>query len=106
MSKFDMEIEEGTTEGPCPFTVHGLTGEEYSTLSITGLKVRALEHLDKNGISVGFHHKVQPESIYNNPQAYPQMFPWLFPHGLGGIRQPQFKSLFSAKAHKMATHVP
>lgn len=100
MSKFDTEIEEGTTEGPCPFTVHGLTGEEYSTLSIAGLKVRALEHLDKNGISVGFRHEVQPESIYNNPQAYPQMFPWLFPHGLGGIGQPQFKSVFSAKAHK------
>ena len=100
MSKFDTEIEEGTTEGPCPFTIHGLTGEEYSTLSIAGLKVRALEHLDKNGISVGFRHEVQPESIYNNPQAYPQMFPWLFPHGLGGIGQPQFKSVFSAKAHK------
>jgi len=100
MSKFDTETEEGTTEGPCPFTVHGLTGEEYSTLSIAGLKVRALEHLDKDGISVGFRHEVKPESIYNNPQAYPQMFPWLFPHGLGGIGQPQFKSVFSARAHK------
>jgi Helitron helicase-like domain at N-terminus/PIF1-like helicase len=100
MSKFDTEVEEGTTEGPCPFTVHGLTGEEYSTLSIAGLKIRALEHLDKNGISVGFRHEVQPQSMYNNPQAYPQMFPWLFPYGLGGIGQPQFKSVFSAKAHK------
>jgi len=100
MSKFDTEVEEGTTEGPCPFTVHGLTGEEYSTLSIAGLKIRALEHLDKNGISIGFRHEVQPQSMYNNPQAYPQMFPWLFPYGLGGISQPQFKSVFSAKAHK------
>ncbi|KDR65353.1 hypothetical protein GALMADRAFT_81967, partial [Galerina marginata CBS 339.88] len=28
MSLNDNEIEEGTEEGPCPFTVHGLTGEE------------------------------------------------------------------------------
>ncbi|KIM40842.1 hypothetical protein M413DRAFT_44362, partial [Hebeloma cylindrosporum] len=74
MSKFDAENEEGTAEGPCPFTVHGLTGEEYSTLTIAGLKIRALQHLDKNGSSVGFGHEVQPESMYNNPQAYPQMF--------------------------------
>ncbi|KDR65410.1 hypothetical protein GALMADRAFT_37237, partial [Galerina marginata CBS 339.88] len=28
MSKFDNDIEDGTEEGICPFTVHGLTGEE------------------------------------------------------------------------------
>ena len=100
MSKFDTEIEEGTSEGPCPFTVHGLTGEEYSALSIAGLKLRALEHLDKNGISVGFHHEEKPESMYNNPQVYPQMFPWLFPYGLGGISQPHLKFALSSKAHK------
>jgi hypothetical protein len=100
MSKFDTEIEEGTSEGPCPFTVHGLTGEEYSALSIAGLKIKALEHLDKNGITVGFRHEEKPESMYNNPQVYPQMFPWLFPYGLGGIGQPHLKFALSAKAHK------
>ena len=100
MSKFDTEIEEGTSKGPCPFTVHGLTGEEYSTLSIAGLKIRALEHLDKNGISVRFRHEEKPESMYNNPQVYPQMFPWLFPYGLGGISQPHLKFTLSSKAHK------
>ena len=100
MSKFDTESEEGTTEGPCPFTVHGLTGDEYSALSIADLKIRALEHLEKNGVSIGFRHQVQPESIYKNPQAYPQMFPWLFPYGLGGIGQSRFKFSYSDKAHK------
>ncbi|KAF9547541.1 hypothetical protein CPC08DRAFT_617104, partial [Agrocybe pediades] len=32
MSKFDNEVEEGTTSGECPFTVHGLTGEEYENM--------------------------------------------------------------------------
>ena len=100
MSKFDVDVEEGTTEGPCPFTVHGLTGDEYSSLSIASLKIKALEHLDKNGISIGFRHEEQPQSMYNNPQAYPQMFPWLFPYGLGGISQPHLKFAFSSKVHK------
>ncbi|TFK53318.1 hypothetical protein OE88DRAFT_1711380 [Heliocybe sulcata] len=30
-------------------------------------------------------HAEHPESIYNNPRLYPQMFPWLFPYGLGGL---------------------
>ena len=30
-------------------------------------------------------HGSGPESIYNNPHLYSQMFPWLFPYGLGGI---------------------
>ncbi len=53
MSKFDNEFEDGTEEGECPFTVHGLTGEEYSTMSINEIKIRALRHLDKDGYSLG-----------------------------------------------------
>ncbi|KIK54338.1 hypothetical protein GYMLUDRAFT_177551, partial [Collybiopsis luxurians FD-317 M1] len=30
-------------------------------------------------------HVPKPESIWNNVQLYPKMFPWLFPFGLGGI---------------------
>jgi hypothetical protein len=30
-------------------------------------------------------HAANPQSIYNNPNLDPQMFPWLFPDGLGGI---------------------
>ena len=32
-SIFDMEEEEGVEDGDCPFVVHGITGENYSTLS-------------------------------------------------------------------------
>jgi hypothetical protein len=31
ISVHDMKEADGTTEGPCPFIVHGLTGEEIST---------------------------------------------------------------------------
>jgi hypothetical protein len=29
MSVYNNEIEDGTTDGPCPFTVHSLTGPEF-----------------------------------------------------------------------------
>jgi hypothetical protein len=41
-------------------------------------------------------HAAEPESIYNNPNLYPQIFPWLFPYGLGGIGN----GALSEKAHK------
>jgi len=41
----DMEEEDGTTEGPCPFIVHGITGEELSTKTMKTIKAIALRHL-------------------------------------------------------------
>src|ERR1700723_3407078 len=81
----DMELEDGTESGMCPFVVHGLTGEEYSTKSLKALKAIALQHLTTDGKILAVGHAKQPESIYNNPQLFPQMMPWLFPYGLGGI---------------------
>ena len=45
-----------------------------------------MKHLkDDNGKVLAISHAEKPESIYDNPQLYPMMFPWLFPYGLGGI---------------------
>ena len=87
MSVYDNEIEDGTTDGPCPFTVHGLIGPEFENMSMERLKARALQHLSEKGSTLGISHDSKPQSMYDNPQAYPQMFPWLFPYGLGGIGQ-------------------
>ena len=87
MSVYDDEFEDGTTDGPCPFTVHGLTGPEFENMSIDRLKARALQHLAENGSTLGISHDSKPQSMYDNPQVYPQMFPWLFPYGFGGIGQ-------------------
>jgi len=81
----DNEDEEGTETGKCPFVVHGLTGEEYTTKSIKAIKAIALKHLTSNRKMLAVGHTLQPESIYDNPQLFPQMLPWLFPYGLGGI---------------------
>ena len=82
---FDQEEEDGTVEGDCVFTVHGLTGELCNSMTPSALKAMALRHLNLGGkmLAVGYSDKF--ESMYNNPQLYLQMFPWLFPYSLGGI---------------------
>jgi hypothetical protein len=47
-SVHDIDEEDGVENGPCSFVVQGLTGEEYSTMSIDAIKAHALEHLTNN----------------------------------------------------------
>ncbi|KIM35724.1 hypothetical protein M413DRAFT_79112, partial [Hebeloma cylindrosporum] len=73
-SVFDVDVEDGTEEGDCSFTVHGLTGENLETMTTLAIKAQALQHLNNLGkfLLVGQSKKL--ESIWNNPQLYPQMF--------------------------------
>src|ERR1700722_691539 len=96
----DDNEEDGTESGSCPFVVHGLTGEEYSTKSIKTIKAIALKHLTSGGKILAIGHAKEPESIYRNPQLFPQMMPWLFPYGLGGIGNPKIKGRLSEEKHK------
>jgi hypothetical protein len=99
-SVHDMEEEDGTTEGPCPFIVHGLTGEQFSTKTMKTIKTIALQHLTSEGRILAIGHAETPESIYGNPQLFPSMLPWLFPYGLGGIGQTEHKHKLSSMMHK------
>ena len=80
-----MELENGTEEGACPFTVHTLTNEEYDTMNSETLKAMAAKHLDGGGKVLAIGHFKEPQSIWKNPKLYPKMFSWLFPYGLGCI---------------------
>jgi uncharacterized protein DUF6570/helitron helicase-like protein len=99
-SVFDMEDEDGVHEGKCPFVVHGITGENYSTLSKDATRALALQHLikDQNILFVG--HGTKPESMFNNSQLFPSMMPWLFPYGLGGIGNSKIAGPVSSIAQK------
>jgi hypothetical protein len=83
--------EYGTETGECPFSVHGLTGEEYASATMSTLKVIALEHVTRNGGVLGIGRSENPVSMYNSVSAYPSMFPWLFPYGKGGIGHPSHR---------------
>ncbi|KAF9495978.1 hypothetical protein BDN71DRAFT_1357999, partial [Pleurotus eryngii] len=81
----DMDEEDGTEEGPCPFVIHGLTGAQMEEMSSSTLKTLALQYFNQSGKVLAIGQSSKYESIWNNPQLYPAMFPWLFPYGLGGI---------------------
>ncbi|KAF5328283.1 hypothetical protein D9611_014755 [Ephemerocybe angulata] len=85
-SVHDTFEDDGTTSGPCPFTVNGLIGSRLDSMSLDARRAAATRHLrtgDSTVLAVG--HSDTPESKYNNPQLYPQIYPWLFPYGSGGL---------------------
>lgn len=84
-SVFNKAIDDGVSDGDCPFLVHGLTGDQMQTKSVEALKGIALRHWNNHGGVLSVSHSKNFLSIYNNPNLYPQMFPWLFSYGLGGI---------------------
>lgn len=100
MSIHDNDEEEGVETGDCPFVVHGITGEEFTQLSLETLKIKAMEHLMKDGKIMFVGHAPEPESIYNNPQLFPSMMPWLFPYGKGGICNRNHSGKLSSLSHK------
>ena len=82
----DAKEEDGVTEGKCPFIVHGLTSDRLAGKTTEQLKGLAINHMENNGFALGIGHAAEPESIFNNPDLYPLAFPWLFPYGLGGVK--------------------
>ncbi|KAF8896911.1 hypothetical protein CPB84DRAFT_1848088 [Gymnopilus junonius] len=91
--------ELGTEEGQCPFVVHGLTGEEYSMLSMQALKAKALRHLESEGLMLGIGRESTPQSMYNNPQLYPRCSLGSFPMAVVGSD----KSHSSTSSRKVST---
>ena len=73
-SVHDLEAEDGTEEGDCAFTVHGLTGQQLEIMTTNAVKIKALQHLNSRGKFLAISHGEQPESIWHNPQLYPQCF--------------------------------
>ena len=95
-SAFDNEVDDGVATGECPFIVHGLTGEQLDTKTVDMQKALALQHWSNGGKALAIGRSPHAESIYDNPGLYPQLFPWLFPYGHGGIGS----TSLSDKKHK------
>jgi hypothetical protein len=74
-SVHNINLKHGTAEGMCPFIVHRLTSEEYDTTHLVTLRAVAAKHLDDGGKVLIIGHSKELQSIWKNPQLYPQMFP-------------------------------
>ena len=81
----DLGMDDGTINGICPLTVHGITGQNYTELPMHALKALAIQHLQQGGKIMAVDRDANPETLWSNVQLYPMIFPWLFPYGLGGI---------------------
>ena len=106
-SVHDIDEEDGVENGPCSFVVQGLTGEEYSTMSIDAIKAHALEHLTNNKKIMFVGHSKDPLTIFKNPRLFPSMLPWLFPYGLGGLGREDLRgkmSTLTQKQHLLMYH--
>lgn len=80
------EAESGVTTGPCPFILHGLTGEDLKSITDSkSIKALCLQMLTKGQKVLSIGRAQKPENTFFNPQLYPKMFPWLFPYGYGGM---------------------
>ncbi|KAF5343728.1 hypothetical protein D9758_016524 [Tetrapyrgos nigripes] len=93
--------DEGTESGPCPVTVHGLTGEEFGAMTSREMRAAALKHLRENKKNILYvAHNEQPVSTFHNPSLFPMMYPHLFPYGLGGINNSLQTSKIGQTVHK------
>ncbi|KIM78977.1 hypothetical protein PILCRDRAFT_47221, partial [Piloderma croceum F 1598] len=74
-SAFDNEDEDGVEDGPCPFVVNGVTGEQLESMTLEAMIAKAAKHLrEDNGGVLAVGHNDRPQSTYHNPQLYPMMF--------------------------------
>jgi hypothetical protein len=81
----DHEQNDGSDTDTCPFRVHGLASNKIESMSLNDMKTAGISYLQKGGKMLGIGYAEEFESIYNNTQLYPRLFPWLFPYGVGGI---------------------
>ena len=102
MSVHDDGEEQGTEEGDCSFVVHHLVGEDlnYKGAFPETLKTIAIDHIRRQRRVLAVGHSESPCSMYNDPQYFPKLFPWLFPYGTGGIGNSLIRKKISEKEHK------
>ena len=103
----DCKLEDGVSTSECPLIVHGLMGKDIINKSWKVLSAKTLKHVKDGGSVLAIGHSLSPESIYNNPALYPQMFPWLFLYDLGGIGNKNINKKISSqkqRAHLLLYH--
>ncbi|KAJ4475386.1 hypothetical protein C8R41DRAFT_774521, partial [Lentinula lateritia] len=66
--------DDGTEEGTCVFTVHGIVGPSIKNMTRDQMIGITAMHLDNEGKFMRTSHAENPESLWNNPQLYPKMF--------------------------------
>jgi len=85
-SVHNMEAKDGTADGMCPLTVHGITGEQYANASTERLKTIAMEHLTDMGKFIAFGHRLNQRQYGKILDFILRCFLGSFPMGLAVLR--------------------
>lgn len=100
MHETDDSDEVGAATGDCPFKVNGLVGGDLEDMSLTARRAAAVHHLRTGGHVLSVGRSESAESMYDNPQLYPQTHPWLFPYGSGGLGTARLRGMMSESSQK------
>ncbi len=93
------ELGTGLGTESCAFAVHGLTSSQYVSMTYEERVALAIQEFSKGNPVLAYGHSSTPSSMYDNPQLYPRMFPWLYPYGLGGFGNPRIAKKISRIEH-------
>ncbi|KZW03469.1 hypothetical protein EXIGLDRAFT_584959, partial [Exidia glandulosa HHB12029] len=83
----------------CLFSVNGLAYDVLDPDNLEAVKAAALKHM-MAGRALAIPHEPSPDTLWHNPDLFPNMFPWLFPYGVGGIANSTILGEMSEHSHK------
>ncbi|KZV78014.1 hypothetical protein EXIGLDRAFT_634662, partial [Exidia glandulosa HHB12029] len=96
----DNEEAIGADSGECPFAVNGVAYDFLTADNLNAVKALTWNHMMQGGKALAVPHGHTPDSLWHNHNLFPNMFPWLFPYGVGGICNPSIRCELSEHAHK------
>ena len=92
LAVFETENVHATDSGDCLFTVHGLDGAELVNMTLEAVVSISIRYFDSGGHALTYGHDIKPAPMNDNVLLYPDMFPWLYPYGLGGFNNDLMKT--------------
>ncbi|EJD35468.1 hypothetical protein AURDEDRAFT_75282 [Auricularia subglabra TFB-10046 SS5] len=95
----DNEESVGVSEGECVFSVAGAAYDLVSSNNYKAITAIAAKHM-LSGKALAVPHGPVPDTLWSNSDLFPNMFPWLFPYGVGGICNSNIQGEMSEHAHK------
>ncbi|KAI0643358.1 hypothetical protein C8Q79DRAFT_1074565, partial [Trametes meyenii] len=99
---FNHEDANDTRLTECPFMIHTISAAELGEMTYQQRLAYAVRYFQQGGSALGVGHDPQPQSIYNNENLYPGMYPWLYPYGIGGFENSKRKRRLDRLTHVRA----
>ncbi|KZV94291.1 hypothetical protein EXIGLDRAFT_715631 [Exidia glandulosa HHB12029] len=87
-------------DNSCPFAINGVAYDFLTADNLDAVKATTWNHMIRGGSALAVPHGPSPDTLWHNPDLFPNMFPWLFPYGVGGVCNARIQGGISEHAHK------